>query len=259
MQVKIIGGHGGVTKNYSATSYLIDDSLLIDAGSVASGLDIEDQIKIDHILISHSHLDHTKDLAFICDNCFGLKKKPFQVHCHESVHRAIKSHLFNDVIWPDFSVLPTKEKPTIEFNEVLEEKKFKVGEYSILPVHVEHPVEKPRQAFGFIVEKGDVAVLFTQDTKATDRIWEIGKTYKNLKAIFCEVSFPNKLQNVADLSDHHTPASMKKEIAKMPGKVPIYLGHLKPNYQEELIQEINALKEERLHILYADDVRFHFN
>ena len=100
MQVKIIGGHGGVTRNYHATSYLIDESLLIDAGSVASGLDIQDQLKIDHILISHAHLDHTKDLAFICDNCFGLRKKPFfraaRVRCSsvESLvdHPAIMTH-----------------------------------------------------------------------------------------------------------------------------------------------------------------------
>lgn len=255
MQVKIIGGHGGVTKNYSATSYLIDDSLLIDAGSVASGLDIEDQLKIDHILISHSHLDHTKDLAFICDNCFGLKDRPFEVYTHATVKKAIKDHLFNETIWPDFSLLPTKDRPTMRFNSISAEKEIKLGDYKIMPVNVEHPGD----AMGFIVEKGDVAVLFTQDTKATERIWEVGKKYKNLKAIFTEVSFPNKLQNVADLSDHHTPATMKEELKKMPKEVPVYLGHLKPNYQEELIQEITALKEDRLHIMYADDVRFHFD
>ncbi|MBD64274.1 MAG: 3',5'-cyclic-nucleotide phosphodiesterase [Halobacteriovoraceae bacterium] len=254
MQVKIIGGHGGVTKNYNATSYLIDDALLIDAGSVASGLDIEDQLKIDHILISHAHLDHTKDLAFICDNCFGLKGKPFQVYSHKTVHKAIKDHLFNDTIWPDFSVLPTEKNPTIQFNEIDNEKEIILGDYKVVPVHVQHPGD----AYGFIVEKGDVAILFTQDTAATDRIWEVGKKYKNLKAIFTEVSFPNHLQTVADLSDHHSPQTMKEELKKMPKDVPVYLGHLKPNYQEQLIQEITDLGEPRLHIMYADDVRYQF-
>tara|TARA_B100001971_G_C18268046_1_gene596807 strand:- start:262651 stop:263430 length:780 start_codon:yes stop_codon:yes gene_type:complete len=258
VQVKIIGGHGGVTKNYHATSYLIDESILIDAGSVASGLDIQDQIKIDHILISHSHLDHTKDLAFISDNCFGLKGKPFEVHCHKEVHKAIKTHLFNDIIWPDFSKLPNAENPTMHFNEMEPEKTVQLGEYKVTPIHVEHPVSKPGEAYGFIIEKGDVALVFTQDTRATERIWEVAKTYKNLKGIFTEVSFPNFLQGVADASDHHTPSTMKEELKKMPKDVPIYLGHLKPNYQEQLIQEINDLKEDRLHIMYADDVRFHF-
>lgn len=254
MQVKIIGGHGGVTRNYSATSYLIDDSLLIDAGSVASGLDIQDQLKIDNILISHSHLDHTKDLAFICDNCFGLKGKPFEVHLHKTVHNAVKTHLFNDTIWPDFSLLPTKENPTLRFNEIEAEKEVILGEYRVMPVHVHHPGD----AFGFIITKGDVSILFTQDTKATERIWEVAKQYPKLKAIFTEVSFPNKLQFVADISDHHTPKTMLEELKKMPPHIPVYLGHLKPNYQEELIQEITALHEPRLHIMYADDVRFKF-
>lgn len=255
MQVKIIGGHGGVTRNYHATSYLIDDSLLIDAGSVAAGLDIQDQLKIDHILLSHSHLDHTKDLAFICDNCFGLKGKPFQVYSHKTVNKAVKDHLFNDTIWPDFSVLPNAENPTIIFNDIENEKELILGEYKVMPVHVKHPGD----AFGFIIEKGDCAILFTQDTAATDRIWEVGKQYKNLKAIFTEVSFPNHLQFVADLSDHHSPNTMKEEIKKMPENIPVYLGHLKPNYQEQLIQEITDLGEPRLHIMYADDVRFNFD
>lgn len=258
MQVKIIGGHGGVTRNYHATSYLIDESLLIDAGSVAAGLDIQAQLKIDNILLSHAHLDHTKDLAFICDNCFGLKEKPFEVHCFSAVHNAVKTHIFNDIIWPDFTVLPTEDNPTMRFNEITPEKEILVGDYKVMPVHVNHPVLTAKQGMGFIVEKDDVAILFTMDTKATDRIWEIGKKYKNLKAIFTEVSFPNKLQNVADISDHHSPATMKEELKKMPKEVPVYLGHLKPNYQEELIQEITDLQEPRLHIMYADDVRYNF-
>jgi ribonuclease BN (tRNA processing enzyme) len=259
MQVKIIGAHGGVTKNYDATSYLIDESLLIDAGSVASGLDIQDQLKIDHILLSHAHLDHIKDLAFICDNCFGLRDKPFEVYCHESVNRAVKTHLFNDTIWPDFSVLPTKENPTINFNNIEAEKIIVLGKYKIMPVHVNHPVYKNGEAMGFIVDDGDTAILFTQDTMATDRIWEVGKGYKNLKAIFTEVSFPNKLKNIADISFHHAPVTIKEELKKMPKDIPVYLGHLKPYYQEELIQEITDLKEPRLHIMYADDVRFNFD
>lgn len=258
MQVKVIGAHGGVTRNYHATSFLIDESLLIDAGSVASGLDIQAQLKIDNILLSHAHLDHTKDLAFICDNCFGLREKPFEVYCHNSVYGAIKKHLFNDVIWPDFSVLPAPDFPTIRFNEIESEKEIILGDYKVMPVHVNHPVIKAKQAMGYIVEKDDKAILFTLDTKATDRIWEVAKNYKNLKAIFTEVSFPNKLQNVADISDHHSPATMKKELQKMPKDIPVYLGHLKPNYQEELIQEITDLQEPRLHIMYADDVRYNF-
>lgn len=254
MQVRILGGSGGVTKTTSATSYLIDESLLIDAGSVATGLDIKDQAKIKHILISHAHLDHTKDLAFICDNCFGMKEAPFYTYSHPTVIKAIKDHLFNDVIWPDFTALPNKENPVMSFHSLKEKEKVQLGEYSVLPVHVAHPGD----AFGFIIEKGDKAILFTQDTKATDEIWKEAKKHKNLKAIFTEVSFPNKLRKVADLSDHHTPSTMKIELTKMPENVPVYLGHLKPNFRKELLEEIEALNDSRLHIMDADNLVYHF-
>jgi ribonuclease BN (tRNA processing enzyme) len=255
LEVKIIGCHGGVTKNYHATSILIDEKLLIDAGSVAQALDIVDQLKINHILISHAHLDHVKDLGFICDNCFGLRKMPFKVHCHKTVGTAIKDHIFNEVIWPDFSKLPTEKDPTIVFNYIPAEKELVLGEYKVMPVHVNHNGD----AMGFIVEKDDIAIAFTLDTGPTERFWEVCKKYKNLKAIFTEISFPNKLHNVAEISFHHSPKSFEEEIKKMPADIPVYVGHLKPNYQEELIQEITALKNDRIHIMYADDVRYRFD
>lgn len=254
MQVKVIGAHGGVTRNYHATSYLIDNELLIDAGSVAAGLDIQDQLNIDNILISHAHLDHIKDLAFICDNCFGLRETPFKVYTHPTVKKAIKDHIFNDTIWPDFSVLPNTEKPTMTFNRLESEKLVQLGDYKVRPVKVNHPGD----AMGFIVEKNNKAIVFTQDTGPTDKIWEVASEYNNLVAIFSEVSFPNRLQNIADLSFHHTPGSFGAELSKIPKDIPIYLGHLKPNFQEELLQEISDLSEPRLHPLYADDVRFNF-
>ena len=254
MQVRIIGGSGGVTKTTSATSYLIDETLLIDAGSVASGLEIEEQAKIEHILISHAHLDHTKDLAFICDNCLGLKSAPFQVHTHQTTLKAIKDHLFNDVIWPDFSAIPSKEKAVITFHELSPGLRVELGGYSIEAIPVAHPGD----AMGFIIEKAGVSLLFTQDTKATEEIWLAAKKRSNLKAIFTEVSFPNKLQNVADISDHHTPATMKREIEKMPEGVPIYLGHLKPNFREELLRQIGELNEDRITIMDGDGLVYRF-
>lgn len=254
MKIQILGGHGGLARGYSATSFLIDGKLLIDAGAVAGALSIEEQTRIDHILISHCHLDHIKDLAFICDNCFGLKEKPFQVYTHKTVKDIIKSHLLNDIVWPDFSVLPSATKPTITIHAIPEETKLVLGEYEVTPVKVKHAYD----AMGFIIEKGDVAVLFTLDTGPTERIWEVAKRFKNLKAIITEVSFPDALSEVALISDHHTPSSMKRELAKMPEKIPVILTHLKPNYRDEIMKEITALKEERVRVLEHDGEEFNF-
>ena len=254
MLVRIIGGHGGVSPGFRATSYLIDGKLLLDAGSVASGIQIEEQSNIDHILISHAHLDHISDLAFLADNCFGLKGKPFEIYANSPVREAIKTHLLNDVIWPDFTALPTKENPTLRIHDIKPLMQLVLGDYRIMPIPVNHSTG----ALGFIIERKNASVVFTQDTGPTDKIWEYAHEIKNLKAIFTEVSFPNSMEKVAVASQHHTPASMKEEIKKMPKDVPIFLGHLKPNFQSQLFKEIAEIGDERITILGSGDTSYVF-
>jgi ribonuclease BN (tRNA processing enzyme) len=254
MRIKILGGHGGQSRGFATTSFLIDDRLLIDAGSVANVLTVEEQVRIDHILISHSHLDHIKDLAFLCDNCFGLRPGPFEVHTHPTVKKILMDHLFNDVIWPDFTILPNAANPTIRFNDLLPEKEVVIDGYKVTGVKVNHP----NDAMGFIVEKDDTAVVLTVDTGATERIWEVAAKVKNLKGIITEVSFPNSLEKVAIASDHHTPQSLALEIKKMPPSVPIVLTHLKPNYREKIVSELTLLNEQRIRVLEQDGEVFEF-
>jgi ribonuclease BN (tRNA processing enzyme) len=254
MKIQVLGGHGGVSKGFSATSYLIDDKLLVDAGGVTSSLSIEEQSRIDHILISHTHLDHIKDLAFICDNCFGMRAEPFKVHTHETVKKSILAHLLNDIVWPDFTKIPTKDRPTMSIEARDSEKQFRAGDFDVTPVKVNHPLD----AMGFIIEiKGD-SVLFTLDTGPTERIWEVAKKVKNLKAIFTEISFPNSMSKVAELSHHHTTATLGKEIAKMPGGIPIILTHFKPNYRSEIEKEVRELGNSRISLLKKDGEVFQF-
>jgi ribonuclease BN (tRNA processing enzyme) len=254
MKIEILGGHGGQAKGYFTTSFLIDDKLLIDAGAVAGALTVEQQTRIENILISHCHLDHTKDLAFLCDNCFGLRPGPFQVYTHATVKHMIKAHLLNDIIWPDFTVLPTAARPTIAINAIVEEVAVDLGGYRITPVKVRHA----HDAMGFIIEHGGSAVVFTLDTGPTERIWELSKRTPNLKAIFTEVSFPNSLAAVAEVSDHHTPGSLSRELEKMPATVPVILTHLKPNYREQILRELDALGEDRISVLERDGEVFHY-
>lgn len=254
MKIQVLGGHGGLARGALTTSYLIDDKLLIDAGAVAATTSIEQQVKIEHILISHCHLDHIKDLAFICDNCFGLRQAPFEVYTHETVSKMIKAHLLNDIIWPDFTKLPNTEKPTMRFHPLENGKTVQIGDYKVTGVKVTHA----HDAMGFIVESNGTAVLLTLDTGPTDAIWKVARETKNLKAIFTEVSFPNKLQKVADVSEHHTSETMKSELKKMPPQVPVILTHLKPNFRKEIMEELKGLNEDRIRVLEKDGEIFHF-
>lgn len=254
MKIAVLGGHGGLAKGFETTSYLIDDVLLVDAGAVASTLSIEGQKNIQYILISHSHLDHIKDLAFICDNCFAMRPGPFNVYTHKTVKKIIEDHFFNDLIWPDFTALPNKTNPTMTIHPIEEEKLLKLGDYEITPVKVKHA----NDAMGFIIEKGESAVVLTLDTMKTDRIWEVARANPKIKAIFTEVSFPNSLSKVAEVSEHHTSQSIFEELPKMPKDVPIILTHIKPNFKDVIEKEVAALGEKRFRVLQNDGEVFQF-
>jgi ribonuclease BN (tRNA processing enzyme) len=254
MKIRVLGGHGGKALGFETTSFLIDSHLLIDAGAAAGTLSINEQCDLNNILITHIHLDHIKDLAFLCDNCFGLRPGPFRVYTHQTVGKMIKRHLLNDIIWPDFTVLPNAQNPTMSIFSVEAEKTFTLDKYQVTGVKVNHA----HDAMGFIIDDGKSAVLFSGDTGPTERIWEVAKTIKNLKAIFTEVSFPNSMQKVADLSDHHTSASMEHEITKMPANVPIILTHLKPNYRDKIEIEVKLLANPRVRVLEKDGEDFQF-
>ena len=162
--------------------------------------------------------------------------------------------MFNEKIWPDFTQLPTEKNPTMRINAIEPEKTFLLDGFEITPV----PVTHPNNAMGFIISNSKSTVLFTADTGPTERIWEMAAKLKNLKAIFTEVSFPNHLQKVADISDHHTPKTMKLEMAKMPKDIPIVLTHLKPNYRQEIMAEIAGWNDARIKVLEKDGEVFNF-
>lgn len=254
MKIQVLGGHGGLASGFATTSFLIDDRLLIDAGNVAGPLSVAEQAKIDYILISHCHLDHIKDLAFISDNCFGMRPQPFEVYTHATVKELIKKHFLNDTIWPDFTALPTVDNPTMRITAVEPEQRLTLGEYRITPVKVNHQ----HDAMGFVIEREGKSVLFTSDTGPTERIWEVAKSCKNLQAIFTEVSFPNQLQNVADVSLHHTAQTLKVELEKMPKEIPVVLTHLKPGFRQQIMQEIESLGEPRIRVLEKDGEIFNY-
>ena len=260
MIVQVIGSHGGVAPEAMATSYLINGNVLIDAGSVASGLQLAEQAAIDHILISHAHLDHIKDLAFLCDNCFGVRDRPFEVYCNQYVDNAISKHLFNDVIWPNFTSLPSVQNPTIRFNVIQSGQVLELLGLKIMAVQVNHP----GNALGFIVEgpgeaSGETAtVVFTQDTGPTQKIWQQAKERGKVQGIFTEVSFPNELGKLARESCHHTPQTLEQELAKMPPSGQIFLGHLKPAHEQQLQQQIQALGHPQISVLDSSQSIYRF-
>jgi cAMP phosphodiesterase len=252
LKLRVLGGDGGVAPGFQTTSFLINQNILIDAGSVASALPLKDQRKIDHIFISHTHLDHVKDIAFLADNVFTYRKTPIELISTPEILDLLKAHLFNNKIWPDFTKISNGTCPILSYRPITDG--AEIGSVNVRIYPVQHPVP----AIGFIVrDKGKNSIVITGDTGPTDLLWAEANKEKHLKAVLTEIAFPNKLQFVADAAGHFTPQMFKTEMEKLEKSVPLLIYHLKPEYLKDLNREIKALKIPKLKLLKTNQ-RFSF-
>lgn len=239
MRVKVCGCYGGETSKTALTGFVIDGKVALDAGSLARSLTLKQQQQIEHILITHTHLDHIKDLAFISDNVIGTIPKPIQIWGIKSTIDVIRNHLMNDRIWPDFSKLPTADNPTIQFNVIEEEKPFKVDKYTCLAVPTKHPVPNT----GYLVTNDEGTFCFSGDTGVTTRLWDVINQQKKMLGLITEVSFPNEQEWLADVSGHLTPKLLKQQIDQLKNRnYTVFLSHMKPNFIDVLKKEVKAEK-----------------
>ncbi len=252
MKFQVIGSSGGQVPGHNLSSYLLNETLLIDAGPTTAVLDLEGQQKIRNILITHVHVDHIMGLATMADNLFGHCKTTINVWGTGEVIASLKSSFFNDSIWPDFTRMTSDMQPwpVVTFHSMTEEKPTPIGESIVTMVRVNHVV--PSSAF--FIENDDKTLLHVGDTGPTERVWSLAKLRTNLRGVVLEASFPNRLQELADLSRHLTPQTLAKEVEKLGNPaVPILVTHLKPQYRDEIIKELEKIKGYRLKILEEGD------
>jgi ribonuclease BN (tRNA processing enzyme) len=245
MKLKVLGCYGGNIPGHGMTSLLINDTLALDAGWVSEALSLKEQEKVKDILISHSHLDHTCSLPFLIDNNFSAPGFSLKIYAIAEVVASMRAHLFNNHTWPDFTSLPNDLTPVLKLIEIAPEHPFTINGLTIRAVKVSHIVPTA----GYIVEDKTTAIAFSSDTGPTNRFWEVVNGIKNLKAVITETSFPNELQDLADVSGHLTPATLDVELNKIKKDVPIYLYGGKPKHLKTIKRQLRALKRRKLQML----------
>ena len=252
MKFRVLGCSGGQIPGQKLSCFLIDDSLLLDAGSVTSALSFGAQQKIDNILITHIHLDHVMSLGILADNLYGKRQTSINLWSTAEVLDGLEKFFFNNSIWPDFTRLTgsTQTVPVVQFTKLPEETPTQIGNLSVTAVRVNHVV--PSLAF-FIANEGQT-LLHIGDTGPTENVWAWAQKSPNLGAIVIEASFRNRLQEVADSSLHLTPETLGHEIEKLGDRdIPILVTHLKPAFRKEIIADLQKLKNPRLRILEDGD------
>jgi ribonuclease BN (tRNA processing enzyme) len=251
MKIKVLGCHGGELPRHRTTCFLLDERLTIDGGAITSALELEQILRIDDIFLTHSHFDHVKDVPMMTDLLVGKRERPVVVHGPAETMQAMDKDVFNNRVWPDFRSIPSREHPVISFETIPMREPVECQGLRIRAIPVHHPV----YSVGYIVEGRHGAIAFSGDTGPTEELWRAINATPNLKAVFLELSFPNSMQWLADVSGHLTPRTAMAELAKLDRRgARVYLYHLKPAVIEEVKAEVRALNHNYLHVCELDEV-----
>ena len=238
MRLRVLGCSGSIGGQQNrTTSFLVDHDVLIDAGTGVGDLSLAELTLIDHIFITHSHLDHVDSIAFFLDSVGALRPKPVTVYTTKPTIEILKRNLFNWDIWPDFTVIPTPEEPWLRYQEIEVGEVITLGGRKITVLPAIHTVP----AVGYHLDSGKGSLVFTGDTGPNDGLWEVVNKIENLKFLIIETAFSDKERKLAELALHLCPSMLAEELAKLQRQAEVYITHLKPSEIELTMQEIEEL------------------
>lgn len=240
MKVRVLGCSGAIAKDCRTTSFLIDADLLVDAGTGVGDLTLEQMRGIDQVLLTHSHLDHVAALPLMVDAIAAQRKQPLKIYALAGTIAALKAHIFNNVIWPDFSAIPTPQDPFISFHEIRVGQTLQFGAKLVEVLPAVHTVP----AVGFAVTAGSGCWVFTGDTERNPALWE-RVNQLNVAMLVIETAFSNREKDLAKLSLHLSPTVLAEELDNIAkGKnYPIYITHTKPAETEQIMEEIQRFDQ----------------
>lgn len=251
MKIEVLGCHGSETPSANTVGFLIEETLLLEAGTASSVLSMERQRKVKSVVISHLHLDHVKSLPFLADNRIDEEGASIRVYGTAEVIEGLKVHFFNNSIWPDFTRIINGGNPLVDFRTVVPGQSTMIGGIEVLPIAVKHAIP----SVGFLIRHEGRSLLYTGDTAPTDEIWEVAARTTDLAGVLIETSFPDRMQEIATLSGHMTPSALAGELGKL-GRpdVPVYIFHMKPRYEKTILEELARLVGNRVQVLREGQV-----
>jgi ribonuclease BN (tRNA processing enzyme) len=241
MKLRVLGCSGGIGGNLHTTSFLVDHDILIDAGTGVGELSLAELSAIDHVFITHSHLDHICSLPLMLDSAGWLRKAPVTVYATEETLDILKRHIFNWMIWPDFSQIPDAQHPIMRYQAITLGEAVELQGRKITAVPANHTVP----AVGYHLDSGEGSLVFSGDTYTNDSLWVVVNRIKNLRYLIMETAFSNGEKEVAFLSKHLCPSLLADELAKFTGNAEVYITHLKPDEVDLIMGEIASCSSGR--------------
>lgn len=237
IKLRILGCSGGIGgRHLRTTALLVDHDVLIDAGTGVADLSMAELAAVDHVFLTHTHLDHIASLPLMVDTVGDRRAQPLTVYGTEAVLTILRNHIFNWAIWPDFSEIPTPEKPFLRFQPIEVGKPIAVGGRRITAMPVDHTVP----AVGYQIDSGAGSLVFSGDTGVCDAFWKTVNKVRNLRYLIVECAFSNREEGLAMASRHLCPNLLAKELLKLERECEIHITHLKPGQIELTMEEIES-------------------
>ena len=241
MKLRVLGCSGGIGGALRTTTLLLDHDTLIDAGTGAGDLSINELAQIDHVFVTHSHMDHVSSIPFIVDTVGWMRDRPLTLHATRETLAILKEHLFNWKLWPDFSQIPDAAKPALRYETVALGDAVALDGRRITPLPANHVVP----AVGYQLDSGRASLVFTGDTTSNDTLWPVVNRIVNLKYLIIETALSDRERELARVSKHLCPSLLAEELAQLKLTPEIYITHLKPRESELIMQEIAVKVKER--------------
>ena len=264
--IRVLGCSGSIAARCHTTAFLLDDDILIDAGSGVGELRLDELARIDHILISHSHLDHILGIPLLADSVIKLRMggggpqalRPIHVHALPETLQALRDHVFNGVIWPDFTRLPSATQPVLVFHEVA------VGQVLQFEARGDQPAREVRvlpaahtvPAVGYAVDTPHGWWVFTGDTGPNPALWR-ALNGQRIAQLVIETAFGDEEAHLAMISGHLAPQTLAQELAQLDGEVSVYITHPKPGEVPAVLSQIRALDSRHRIEPLREGQRFH--
>jgi len=237
MKVRVLGCSGGIGGPAATTSFLVDSDILIDAGTGLGALSLNELAQIDHVFLTHSHLDHITSLPLMADSVGMSREQPVNVYARAETIDTLQQHIMNGEVWPDFTVIPTADMPFLKLHVLDPGGKISIGDRHLVSVPVNHTVP----AAGYLLGNETAWLAFTGDTTETDEFWNVINGMDNLRYLFIETTFTNEHIELARISKHLCPSMLASELQKLTQHPEVHLTHLMPGVEQAILEEIAAL------------------
>jgi len=246
MEVRILGCSGGVGSDLRTTTIMIDKDILIDAGTGVGDLNMTEMSRIRHIFLTHSHLDHITSIPFLVDTLFERIREPITIHAQAATIEALKAHIFNNVIWPDFTRLPNAHSAVMQYEVMRPGETWHLQGRTIEMIEVNHIVP----GVGYRVENDKSVFAFSGDTTTNDSFWDVLNQYEQLDLLIVETAFVNTEINLCRQAGHYCASLLAEDLAKLRHKPRIYISHNKPGFEAQILSEcVEAITDHEIHSL----------